>query len=85
MAFAERRAARLAELGIDGINLRRTDWNGGLVALFHRFERTAFAWDLQHEHLLRPMLRMGIDAVYSDYVDRMVSAFQTEIGSSGVG
>ena len=81
----ERRAARLAELGIDGINLRRTDWNGGLVALFHRFERTAFAWDLQHEHLLRPMLRMGIDAVYSDYVDRMVSAFQAEIGSSGVG
>jgi len=79
----ERRAARLAELGIDGVNLRRSDWNGGLVALFHRFERTAFAWDLQHEHLLRPMLRMGIDAVYSDYVDRMTSAFQAEIGSGG--
>ena len=79
----ERRAARLAELGIDGINLRRADWNGGLVVLFHRFERTAFSWDLQHEHVLRPAFRMGIDAVYSDYVDRMVDAFDAEIGSTG--
>jgi len=79
----ERRAARLADLGIDGINLRKADWNGGLVALFHRFERTAFSWDLQHEHLLRPAFRMGIDGVYSDYVDRMVDAFNEEIGSTG--
>ena len=79
----ERRAANLARLGIDGVNLRRSDWNGGLVALFHRFGRTAFSWDLQHEHLLRPALRMGIDGVYSDYVDRMVTAFHAEIGSSG--
>lgn len=79
----ERRAARLADLGIDGINMRKADWNGGLVALFHRFGRTAFSWDLQHDHLLRPALRMGIDGVYSDYVDRMTSAFHHEIGSSG--
>ena len=79
----ERRAARLTELGIDGINLRKADWNGGLVALFHRFERTAFSWDLQHEHLLRPAFRMGLDGVYSDYVDRMVDAFNEEIGSAG--
>lgn len=76
----ERRAARLAAEGIDGINLRRQDWNGGLVALFHRFERTAFSWDLQFDHQLRPALRMGIDGVYSDYTDRMVDAFRAEIG-----
>jgi glycerophosphoryl diester phosphodiesterase len=76
----ERRAARLADLGIDGINLRGPDWNGGLVTLFHRFERTAFSWDLQHEHLLRPAFRMGLDGVYSDFVDRMVDAFNKEIG-----
>jgi glycerophosphoryl diester phosphodiesterase len=81
----ERRAARLAEHGIDGINLRQADWNGGLVALFHRFGRTAFSWDLQHEHLLRPAFRMGIDGVYSDYVDRMVDAFTAEIGAGGTG
>ncbi len=76
----ERRAARLAELGIDGINMRQPDWNGGLVSLFHRFERTAFAWDVQHEHQLRPLFRMGIDAVYSDYPDRMVDALAIEVG-----
>jgi glycerophosphoryl diester phosphodiesterase len=79
----ERRAARLAAAGIDGINMRNLDWNGGLVALFHRFELTAFSWDLQFEHHLRPALRMGIDAVYSDHVDRMVDAFTAEIGSPG--
>lgn len=77
----ERRAARLAEAGIDGINMRNLDWNGGLVALFHRFGRTAFAWDLQFEHHLRPAYRMGIDAVYSDYVDRMYESFRIEVGT----
>lgn len=77
----ERRAARLADQGIDGINLRNLDWNGGLVALFHRFERTAFSWDLQFEHHLRPAYRMGMDAVYSDHVDRMYEAFRAELGT----
>lgn len=77
----ERRAARLADEGIDGINLRNLDWNGGLVALFHRFDRTAFSWDLQFEHHLRPAYRMGIDGVYSDHVDRMYEAFRAELGT----
>lgn len=81
----ERRAARLADVGVDGINMRKSDWNGGLVALFHRFGRTAFSWDLQHDHELRPALRMGIDGVYSDYPDRMVNAFTSEFGSSEFG
>jgi glycerophosphoryl diester phosphodiesterase len=76
----ERRAAQLASAGIDGINLHHTDWNGGLVALFHRFERTAFAWDLQHEPVLRSLLRMGIDGIFSDWVDRMVDAYTAELG-----
>jgi len=76
---AERRAARLAQAKIDGVNFRKDDWNGGLVTLFHRFERTAFAWDLQHEHELRPAFRMGIDAVYSDHVGRMMAAFAEEV------
>lgn len=76
----ERRAADLAAQGIDGINLHHTDWNGGLVTLFHRFELTAFGWDLQYEHLLRPALRMGLDAVYSDHVDVMMDSYRSEIG-----
>jgi glycerophosphoryl diester phosphodiesterase len=77
----ERRAATLAELGIDGVNLHRTDWHGGLTTLFHRFGRVAFAWDLQFEEQLRPCLRMGMDGVFSDHVDVMVDAFKAELGA----
>jgi glycerophosphoryl diester phosphodiesterase len=76
----ERRAAILAERGIDGVNLHHSDWNGGLVTLFHRFDRTAFGWDMQHEHILRPALRMGLDGVFSDHVDVMVDAYKAELG-----
>jgi glycerophosphoryl diester phosphodiesterase len=77
----EQRAEYLARHDIDGINLHRTDWNGGLVALFHRFGLITFGWDMQHEHELRDGLRMGLDAVYSDHVDRMIDAFREEIGN----
>jgi glycerophosphoryl diester phosphodiesterase len=70
----ERRAAQLAAAGIEAINLHQTDWNGGTVALFHRFEVEALAWDCQYERVLDEMLDAGIDGVFSDYVDRMMSA-----------
>lgn len=70
----ERRAAELQELGIDAINLHHSDWSGGLTTLFHRFGVLAFAWDLQFERTLDAALRMGVDAIYSDHVDRMVDA-----------
>jgi hypothetical protein len=41
--------------------------------LFHRFQRVCFAWDLQHQHLLRAALDLGMDGVFSDWVDRMTS------------
>jgi glycerophosphoryl diester phosphodiesterase len=80
----ERRAEYLSRHRIDGINLHRTDWTGGLVALFHRFGLHSFGWDMQHEHELRDGLRMGLDAVYSDRVDVMRDAFRDEIGNPPV-
>jgi glycerophosphoryl diester phosphodiesterase len=74
----ERRAAILSDAGIDAVNLHHTEWTGGLTTLFHRFRRVAFAWDLQFEHVLRPVLRMGIDGVFSDHVDTMVDAIAAE-------
>ena len=44
------------------------------MALFHRFDRYCLAWDLQHEHLLGATLALGIDGVFSDWVDRMRTA-----------
>ena len=71
-AGPERRAAQLSDAGIDAVNLHRSDWSGGLTALFHRFERFAFGWDCQLERHLQETLDLGVDAVYSDHVDRMV-------------
>ncbi len=76
----ERRAAALAAAGIDGINLHHTEWTGGFVTLVHRFGRRAFGWDMQFDHVLRPSMRMGLDAVYSDHVDVMVDAARAELG-----
>jgi glycerophosphoryl diester phosphodiesterase len=69
----ERHAARLAEAGITACNMHHTDWTAGLVELYHRFDVRAFAWDVQEVRQLRAVLAMGIDAVYSDHVDRMVA------------
>lgn len=76
----ERRAAQLRSAGIDAVNLRQDDWSGGLAALFHRFDRYAFGWDAQHERVIRALLAAGLDGVYSDHVDRLVSAFDGELG-----
>ena len=70
----ERRAAQLSAAGIDTMNLHHEEWTGGLTTLFHRFGVLAFGWDAQHERVLKNLLRMGIDGVFSDHVDRMVDA-----------
>ncbi|MCB1003088.1 MAG: glycerophosphodiester phosphodiesterase [Acidimicrobiales bacterium] len=76
----ERRAATLAEVGIDAVNLHHTDWTGGLTTLFHRFGRYCLGWDAQYERALVQLLDMGIDGVFSDHVDRMVDALQAAHG-----
>ena len=75
----ERRAATLADVGIDCVNMHHTDWTGGLVTLFHRFERFALGWDMQHDHVLDDGLRMGLDGVFSDHTDRMMDAFARNV------
>jgi glycerophosphoryl diester phosphodiesterase len=72
----EQRAAALAAAGIDAVNLHHSEWTGGLTALFHRFEVLCFGWDAQHPRTLDGLLEVGIDAVYSDHVDRMVDALR---------
>jgi len=70
----ERLAAQLQAAGIDAVNLHHSDWTGGLVTLFHRFKVLSFGWDAQFERILDGLLRMGIDGLFSDHVDRMVDA-----------
>jgi glycerophosphoryl diester phosphodiesterase len=70
----EQRAAALADAGIDALNLHGSEWSGGLAALLHRFGVHCFGWDAQHDRVLDDLLDIGLDAVYSDHVDRMVAA-----------
>ena len=72
-ASLERHAADLADARLDAMNLHHTEWNKGLVSLFHRFGVLAFAWDVQEVRYLQAMLRNGIDALYCDHVARMVA------------
>jgi glycerophosphoryl diester phosphodiesterase len=69
----ERHAADLAEHGIDAMNMHHSEWTRGLVELFHRFDVLAFAWDAQEVRHVEAMLTIGIDAVYSDHPERMVT------------
>lgn len=73
----EMRAAELSSARIDAINLRQHQWTGGLTTLFHRFDVLCFGWDAQHERQIARLIDMGIDALYSDYVDRMVAVAAT--------
>jgi glycerophosphoryl diester phosphodiesterase len=76
----ERRAATLAERGIDAVNMHHSDWSGGLVALFHRFDRMAFGWDAQHERIIAELTGMGIDGIFSDHVDRLMDTIRSRTG-----
>ncbi len=78
----ERHAAALQASGIDAVNMHHSDWTGGLTTLFHRFDVLAFGWDAQYDRVLDELLDMGIDAVYSDHVDRMVDALARAAGAS---
>jgi glycerophosphoryl diester phosphodiesterase len=70
----ERHASMLTKEGIAALNLRETEWSLGLVTLAHRFGLLAFAWDAQEYRRMRAVLEMGVDAIYSDHVERMVAA-----------
>ena len=72
----ERRAATLFHRGIDAVNMHASDGSGGLAARVHRCERHCFGWDAQHERVLIELLRVGLDGVYSDHVDRMVGVLE---------
>jgi glycerophosphoryl diester phosphodiesterase len=76
-----RRAALLADAGIDAINLHYRDWSRSLVDTVHDHGRAAFAWDAQRGRILTRLVAMGVDAVYSDHVEVMMAALAPSAGA----
>ncbi len=68
----ERWAADLSDAGIDAVNLPEPDWSGGLVSLFRRFGLRCLGWDAQHPRQIDRLLRMRLDGIFGDHVDRLV-------------
>lgn len=73
------RAERMEKLGLDALNLHHSEWEPSLRDALSARNRLAFAWDLQEEEALRAALALGVDAVYSDHVDRMQAALAATV------
>jgi glycerophosphoryl diester phosphodiesterase len=67
------RLQRLAAAGVDAVNLRGPEWDQARVDLVHGAGLLAFAWDAQRVRTLTDLVDLGVDAVYSDHVARMVA------------
>jgi glycerophosphoryl diester phosphodiesterase len=70
----DRRIERLGALGIDVLNMHWRDWTADRVARCHGVGIAAFGWDAQEPDQIARLIGWGIDAVYSDYPDRIVAA-----------
>lgn len=74
----ETHAATLSNIGINAFNMPASEWSGGLIALYHRFSIDCFAWNVQYAEVAKPLVNAGIDALYGDYVDRLVDAVRVD-------
>ena len=70
----ERRAFFLSDNGFNAINLPESLWTAGYVELFHKYQLKCFAWDAQLPRQINRLIKIGIDGIYSDHTDRLVSA-----------
>jgi glycerophosphoryl diester phosphodiesterase len=71
--FAEA-AEKLAAGGLAALNLHGSEWTPDRVETAHRAGLCAFGWDAQSDYHLSRLVRLGLDGIYSDHVDRMMAA-----------
>jgi len=69
----ERHARDLRERGVRVCNMHWRDWSGGLAAMYHRFDVACFSWGLIHAAETTEMARIGMDGLYADDVEMLVS------------
>jgi glycerophosphoryl diester phosphodiesterase len=60
--------------GVDALNMHWRDWTPRTVEAAHAAGIAAFAWDCQEPPSIETALRLGVDAIYSDWPERIVDA-----------
>jgi len=60
--------------GVEAINARWMWWTSAMVRQVHDLGLLAFGYDTQREVSLRRCFRIGLDGVFSDHVERMLTA-----------
>lgn len=73
-ARTEQLAAELQQADLDGLLLHHLEWNGGRVALLHRFHLYGIGWGVEHEREIAKLLNTGIDGVSGAHTDRLAAA-----------
>jgi len=73
-------AGRLGELRdsvVAALNMHGSEWNAERVEQTHEAGLLAFGWDAQKDEHIHRLVRLGLDGIYSDHVDRLVQAVAT--------
>jgi glycerophosphoryl diester phosphodiesterase len=74
-------ADRIEQLGkrrIDALNMHWRDWTTERVERCHDVGVAAFGWDAQDPAAMERLLGMGVDAIYSDFPDRLVTMITSQ-------
>jgi glycerophosphoryl diester phosphodiesterase len=77
------RAEALRAAGIDALNLHRSEWTTEVVDAVHGCGLAAFGWDAQTEPEISRLVGLGLDGIYSDHVDRMMTVIGSVPRNSG--
>jgi glycerophosphoryl diester phosphodiesterase len=64
----------MLDRGVKVLNMRWRTWSAARVGAVHERGLLAFAWDALDPATMTRLLDLGVDAIYSDYPDRIVRA-----------
>ena len=73
-AVLEGHLDRMIQAGVEVLNMRWRTWTRARLAAVHERGLLGFAWDVIEPATMAWLLDLGIDAIYSDYPDRIVRA-----------
>jgi glycerophosphoryl diester phosphodiesterase len=73
---------RMIEAGAEVLNMRWRTWSPARLAAVHERGLLGFAWDAIESATMTWLLDLGIDAIYSDYPDRIVRAIADHAAGS---